>query len=145
MKVLLILALFAITLNTHADTEVYKCSKNGVISFSQTPCENKLSDTQRIKSFTPRQEDQNKALKDNQARQKEYDRLVKVRHAEEAKIEAQDRLVAKQAMAKRKHCDNLKMRSEWAKEDYHNANPKNQNRAKTKLKRSEEVYALNCK
>ncbi|MBC3879825.1 DUF4124 domain-containing protein [Undibacterium sp. LX40W] len=147
MKTLLMLAflLVAPIANLQADTQVYKCSKNGVTSFSQTPCDGRISESQNIKTYTPNAEDQKKAFKDNQVRQKEYDRLIKIRHAEEAKLDAQNRALAKQAAATRKRCDNLKMHIDWAKEDYRNAKPKNQAQAKTKLKRSEEVYALSCK
>lgn len=147
MKTLLMLAflLVAPIANLQADTQVYKCSKNGVTSFSQTPCDGRISQSQNIKTYTPSAEDQKKAFKDNQVRQKEYDRLIKIRHAEEAKLDAQNRALAKQAAATRKRCDNLKMHIDWAKEDYRNAKPKNQAQAKTKLKRSEEVYALSCK
>ncbi len=147
MKTLLMLAflLVAPIAKLQADTQVYKCSKNGVTSFSQTPCDGRISQSQNIKTYTPSAEDQKKAFKDNQVRQKEYDRLIKIRHAEEAKLDAQNRALAKQAAATRKRCDNLKMHIDWAKEDYRNAKPKNQAQAKTKLKRSEEVYALSCK
>lgn len=142
--VILLVLVFAIPV-ARGDTQVYKCMKNGVTSFSQTPCDGKVSEPQNIKTFNPSKEDQNRAAKDHQTRQKEYDRLVKIRHAEEAKLDAQNRALAKQAAATRKHCDNLKMHTEWAKEDYRNAKPKNQAQAKTKLKRSEELYAMNCK
>ena len=147
MKTLLMFALLLIISPTavKADTQVYKCSKNGVTSYSQTPCDGKMAETHNIKTYEPNKEDQKRALNDNKVRQKEYDRLVKIRHAEEAKLDAQNRAVAKQAAATRKRCDNLKMHIEWAKEDYRNAKPKNQDQAKTKLKRSEEVYALSCK
>lgn len=147
MKTWLMFAIFLITSAqiAKADTQVYKCNKNGITSFSQTPCDGKLQESQNIKTYTPSTKDQDKAAKDNQVRQKEYDRLVKIRHAEEARLDAQNRAFAKQAAASRKKCDNLKMHIEWAKEDYHNAKPKNQAQARTKLRRSEEVYALNCK
>lgn len=138
---------FALCFNPYsaADTQVYKCTKNGVTSFSQTPCIGQTSTTQEVKTYTPSKEEFARATKENQVRQKEYDKLVKTREVEEAKMDRMRRAAAKQAAVKQKQCDNLKMKTDWAKEDYRNAKPKAQEQARTRLRRSEQVYSMSCK
>lgn len=138
---------FVLCIKPHcvADTQVYKCTKNGVTSFSQTPCSGQLSTIHEVKTYTPSKEEVVRAAKENQARQKEYDKLVKTREMEEARIDRMRRAAAKQAAVKQKQCDNLKMKTDWAKEDYRNAKPKEQEQARTRLRRSEQVYSMSCK
>lgn len=139
-------ALFLLfNLQAIADTQVYKCVQNGLTSFSQTPCPNSNNTKHDIKSYTPSNDAYTTAQRENQNRQKEYDKLVKIRHQSEAKDEAQRRAAAKQLAVKQKQCDNLKLRTDWAKEDFNNAKLKAQEHARTKLKRSEQLYAMNCK
>lgn len=131
--------------NGSADTQVYKCLKEGVISYSQVPCNGQTSEKQEIKTYSPSKEQAAQSKKDNLARQKEYDRLVRAREKDEAKLEAARRQLAKQIASKQKQCDNLKLKTDWAREDYRGAQPRAQEKMRQKLKRTEQVYAMNCK
>ncbi len=130
--------------SSFADVQVYKCTKDGLTSFSQTPCKGLENKPLDVKTYTPNKEDFNRAIREDHRRHKEYDKLVKIREKEEAQFDALRRAEAKKQEAKQKQCSNLKIRSEWAREDYRNAKPKGQEQARIKLRRSEQIYAMNC-
>lgn len=128
-----------------ADTPAFKCQENGKTIFSQTPCKGMNSTPIAIKSNQIPEEETQRALKRHQLRLSESNKNQKARDREFAKQEAASRRIASKNANAKKQCENLQMKSKWAKEDLRGTQPRAEMKAQVKLKRAQEKADLACK
>jgi Skp family chaperone for outer membrane proteins len=141
---LVICSLF-LSLSSHADTPAFKCQENGKTIFSQTPCKGMQSTPIEIKTSQIPEEETQRALKRHQHRLSESNKNQKASDREFAKQEAASRRNASKNANTRKQCENLQMKSKWAKEDLRSTQPRGEMKAQVKLKRAQEKADLACK
>nr|WP_315484746.1 hypothetical protein [uncultured Undibacterium sp.] len=140
-----LLSFYLFSLASYADTPAFKCQENGKTIFSQTPCKGVPSTPIEIKTSQIPEEETQRALKRHQHRLSESNKNQKVRDREFAKQEAASRRIASKNASEKKQCENLQMKSKWAKEDLRSTQPKGEMKAQVKLKRAQEKADLACK
>lgn len=130
---------------THADTPAYKCIDQGKTFYSQLPCKGTGTKLVDLKSNTPTDGAIQDAVKAQRQRLAESNKLQKVRERAEAKEESKNRAIVKKMESEQKQCDAQQLKTKWAKEDLSNSQPKNETKARAKLKRANERTAIACK
>ncbi|MFZ6802005.1 hypothetical protein [Undibacterium sp. Di24W] len=143
LSVLLSCSLFGLA--SYADTPAFKCQENGKTIFSQTPCKGVPSTPIEIKTSQIPEEETQRALKRHQHRLSESQKNQKARDREFAKEETASRRIASKNASKKKQCENLQMKSKWAKEDLRSTQPKGEMKAQKNLKRAQERADFVCK
>lgn len=122
---------------------IYKCESGGKTTYSDTPCHNASGNMKEIAVTAPSSD--TKAAQQKLAQdKKELQRLEARRHKEEAATERERQIRFKAHEAKKKKCENLALRSKWAKEDAAHAPIKKEARAKRKALRAAEKQHLEC-
>jgi hypothetical protein len=134
-----------LSLSSYADTPAFKCQENGKTIFSQTPCKGVPSTPIEIKTSQIPEEETQRALKRHQHRLSESNKNQKASDREFAKQEAASRRIASKNANAKKQCENLQMKSKWAKEDLRGSQPRGEMKAQVKLKRAQEKADLVCK
>lgn len=118
---------------------IYKCEKNGTITYSDEACANGTS--LRIDA-APSDADAAKQRAANQERQ------LKQIEREHHKQELEERRVAKRASqaraSKQKKCEKLALQVKWANEDVATATVKSIDKEKRKARRAQEKYETEC-
>jgi hypothetical protein len=129
----------------HAAT--YKCEKEGRITFTEIPCSDGKSSEIKLNTNA------------NAVAESEYQRALKNKKNDEAalkKIETtRDKDLANQAKEsktlaaknekKKAQCADLQLKLKWAQEDARNASIKNEEKAKTKVRRASEKADQACR
>lgn len=125
--------------------ETYKCTVNGSITFSQTPCTSGASTPANIPTGEVPAADYQDALKRNKKDAVTLKKLEDARHKDERQREKEMKTsAAKNAQTEHK-CATLRANEKWAKEDLTNATTKTEKKARIKLNRASEKTALSCK
>ncbi|HAT29359.1 MAG TPA: DUF4124 domain-containing protein [Janthinobacterium sp.] len=136
--ILLLCLGLAVSATAGAQT-VYKCDRDGKLSYASTPC----ADGASLALPAPARPttDDSAGL----ARQKKLaDRLEKERHQREAKDEREQERAAKTAAVHARQCAALKLKQKWTADDLANASDKTRARAQLKARRAAEKLALEC-
>lgn len=133
----LLLASFAVT----AHAQVYKCTVDGKVTYSQAPCE-RGSETVLAVPDAP-------AASPGSARELERVRragaqLEKERMARETAQEHSDARADRAAASRRQRCDKLRLQAKWAEEDARRAQPQAQETARLKARRAADRVAVEC-
>ena len=128
-----------------AFAETYKCTINGVISFSQTPCPNGASTIANIPSGEVPAADYQDALKRNKKDTIALKKLEDARHKDELQREKEMKSIAAKNAQTTHKCATLRANEKWAKEDLANATMKTEKKARIKLSRASEKTSLYCK
>jgi len=122
---------------------IYKCESSGKTTYSDTPCHNVSGNMKEIAVAAPPSD--SKAAQQRLAQdKKELQRLETRRHREDAIAEREQHSRFKAHEAKKKKCENLALRSKWAKEDAAHAPIRTAARAKRKALRAAEKQQLEC-
>jgi len=135
------LLLLALSLPPGAADQVHKCTLDGRVTYSQTPCTAGQSSVLKVPAAAPA--DPN--AKADLARQQ---RMSKDMQAEREKREARqsrdDALAERAAATRRGKCRKLKQDQKWAEEDARGALLQHVERAQIKARRAAERYKLEC-
>lgn len=139
-RLLLLALLYAISVPASA---IYKCQTGTKITYSDTECANgtgtviKADDT----FSQPGAGDSRQRLATDKA---ELNRLRSERKREEAMDDRSHEKYIRAAASKRKQCELLEQRQQWAEEDAVNASKKSITSAQRKARRAAETYTLAC-
>ena len=118
MKILLTLCLLAGA--AHADT-IYKCTADGKITYSQTPCAAGATGSVLTVPATPAPDPA--AAAELQRQKREADAMQKAREKREAKEEREAAKSDAAAAAHRKQCAKLALEKKWADDEARGAAP----------------------
>ena len=128
-----------------ASAETYKCTINGMTTFSQSPCVNGTSTLANIPSGEIPAADYQDALKRNKKDAIALKKLEDARHKDELQREKEIKTIAAKNAQIAHRCATLRANEKWAKEDLANATMKTEKKARIKLNRASEKTALSCK
>ncbi|NRR31218.1 DUF4124 domain-containing protein [Oxalobacteraceae bacterium] len=121
---------------------VYKCTVDGKISYSESPCAAGTGTVLAVPDApappAPSAKAELKQLK------KEADRLEKERHRKEAYEARDEDRAARDADIRYKKCGQLRQKQKWAEEDARGATLQNSEAARRKARRAAETVALEC-
>ncbi len=141
IRLLLLVLLYAVSVPAAA---IYKCQTGTKITYSDTECANETGTVfKTTDTFSqPDAGDSRQRLVTDKA---ELNRLRSKRKREEAMDERSHEKYIRAAASKRKQCELLQQRQQWAKEDAANAPKKSMATAQRKARRAAETYTLTCK
>lgn len=141
MKSLIVVVLWAAAMAAHAQS-VYKCSVNGKVSYSDTPCpagaQAATLDTPAAPKADPA------AARDLKRQQKQASSLEKARLQQQERDDRDSSRAAQAAAVQRKKCDKLKLNKRWADEDARRATGQSSEAARLRAHRAGEAMALEC-
>lgn len=144
----LTLTLFFLSLCTASSiafAETYKCTKNGSITYNQSPCPDGVSTPANIPTGKIPAADYQEALKRNEKDKVALKKLEDARRKDELKREKEMKTMAAKNEQSAHKCAALRANEKWAKEDLANASLKAEKKARVKLNRASEKTALACK
>ncbi|MES2050209.1 MAG: hypothetical protein V4447_17565 [Pseudomonadota bacterium] len=133
------------TFSSSAFSETYKCTINGSIAYSQSPCADGVSTGANIPTGKIPSADYQEALKRNQKDEIALKKLEDTRHKDELKREKEMKTMAARNEQTTRRCAALRTNEKWAKEDLANASLKSEKKARIKLNRASEKTELGCK
>jgi hypothetical protein len=120
---------------------VYKCTRQGTVIYTDTPCEGMQLDIPLPTPSGPQTSNQERTLNNEKA---EITRLQKIREQRERQ-DQQIRDLSKRGAAAREHkCKTLAQQLRWREEDLREASIQTEQKARTRVRRAAEKYALEC-
>ena len=141
MKLLIVVVMWAAALAAYAQT-VYKCTVDGKVSYSDTPCPaGANAATLEAPSAPSRDPAAAGALR---RQQKQADTLEKARLKREEREERDAARASQAAVIQRKKCDKLNLNKRWADEDARRATGQATEAARLRARRAGETMALEC-
>lgn len=139
MKSFVLLAVLAFASTAHA--QVYKCTVDGKVSYSDAPCQR----GQQAKLPMPEAPAAAPDAAQELARlQHKSERLERDRHAREAAQERVDERADRAAAARRQRCAKAKAERRLAEEEVRNASPRQLEAARARARRAATLMALEC-
>ncbi|RZT10678.1 protein of unknown function [Duganella sp. CF402] len=120
---------------------VYKCTVDGKVTYSDSPCAAGASVVLETPAAPPADPAAGAALRNQQ---KQADTLQKSRLKREEREEREAAREAKDAAVQRKKCDQLKLKKRWADEDARRATGSATETARLRAHRAGEAMALEC-
>ncbi|MYM36713.1 DUF4124 domain-containing protein [Duganella sp. FT94W] len=141
MKLLIVVLLWAAAMAAHAQS-VYKCSVNGKVSYSDTPCPAGAQAATLDMPAAPKADPA--AARDLKRQQKQASSLEKARLKQQERDERDANRAAQTAAVQRKKCDKLKLNKRWADEDARRATGQASEGARLRAHRAGEAMALEC-
>ena len=139
MKLPCVLLLAGCAVTVHA--QVYKCTVDGKVTYSQIPCERgdeKVLAVPDAPAASPESARELERMRRAGA-QLEKERVVRETAQERSDARA-DRAVA----TRRQRCDKLRLQAKWAEEDVRRAQPQAQEAARLKARRAADRIAVEC-
>ena len=133
----LFLASFAMT----AHAQIYKCTADGKVTYSQTPCERgneKVLPVPDAPAASPASGRELERVRRAGAQ------LEKERTARETAQERSDARADRAVASRRQRCDKLRLQAKWAEEDARRAQPQAQEAARLKARRAADRIAVEC-
>jgi hypothetical protein len=128
-----------------AQESVFRCHHNGKTSYSERPCTQGKSESVVIKALPANQHAAAKQKKEHLQRTQYLKKVEAEREKEYAKLDRERNQEAKKYARAKKHCEDLRKKAQWAKEDLRNATPKTEVKARIKLKRAQQTAEYACK
>lgn len=134
------------SLNAHAQN-VYKCTLDGKVSYSDTPCASNAATSSTLP--VPVAPATNPSAASDLARLKKESAAVEKERQKAAQREAREAERAaeretKRAAVQRKRCAKLALTKQWAEEDARRATAANIDKATLRAKRADETMQLEC-
>ncbi|AXA90961.1 DUF4124 domain-containing protein [Massilia sp. YMA4] len=140
MKFLTVLAA-ALAFALPAQAQIYKCTANGKVTYSEAPCQRGKQVVLATPDAPAPDPDRPREL----ARQRaESERLQRERETREAAQERADQRADRAAAARRQRCDKAKLERRLAEEDIRNASPRQLEAARARARRVAALMALEC-
>jgi hypothetical protein len=128
-----------------AQESVFRCRHNGHTTYSQLPCTQGKSESITIKALPANQQAAAKQKKEHQQRSTYLKKVEAEREKEYAKLDKERNREAQRYIRAKKHCDDLRKKTQWAKEDLRNSTQKTEVKARIKLKRAQQTEESACK
>lgn len=123
---------------------IYRCEKNGTVSYADTPCAGGRSTDISEDVRDPVSQGDAAAARKRVEQQKRAAAEIDRKKAKERESESKARqFAARKAAAKEKTCQPLALRKKWAEEDLASTDKKSDT-AKRKARRAIERYNLTC-
>jgi hypothetical protein len=119
---------------------VYKCTRDGKVTYSDSPCAGGVQHTLDVPSSTPPSDPQAE-LERLRRTSKE---LEQRRHAREDRQAREDAHADRLAARRREKCEQLRLAHKWAEEDARRSGPLTQEAARLKARRAAERHAAGC-
>ncbi|MFN5445480.1 MAG: hypothetical protein ACK5AJ_02405 [bacterium] len=120
---------------------VYKCPRQGAIVYTDTPCEGTQLELPISTPSRSHETNQDRTLANDRA---EVARLQKIREQRERQ-DQQIRDLSKRGAAAREHkCKTLSLQLRWREEDLREAPLQSQHKARLRVRRAAEKYAMEC-
>nr|WP_315261097.1 DUF4124 domain-containing protein [uncultured Duganella sp.] len=141
MKLLMIVMLWAAAAVAHAQS-VYKCTVDGKVSYSDTPCPAGAQAATLEAPAAPKTDPA--AARDLKRQQKQAGTLEKARLKQQERDDRDAARAAQAAAVQRKKCDKLKLNKRWADEDARRATGQASEAARLRAHRAGEAMALEC-
>ncbi|MQA18740.1 DUF4124 domain-containing protein [Rugamonas rivuli] len=143
MKALLCGVLMCAAALTAQAQSVHKCTVDGKVSYSDTPCPSAAASatTLAVPAAPPADP---VAAADLARQKKQAAALEKARHRREDQDDRAAEKAAQAAAVQRKKCGKLKLNKQWADEDVRRASVAKLDNAKLRAKRAAEALALEC-
>jgi hypothetical protein len=133
--------LSGLLLTSYSAHAVYKCVRHGEIIYTDNACEGEKLSLPESPSSESHRKNQNESLAKNRA---EISRLQKFREQRERQDQQIRDLSARGAAAREHKCKNLALQLRWREEDLREAPLDKQHKARTRVRRASEKYAVEC-
>jgi hypothetical protein len=137
LRIILLCSLCA-PLAAHA---VYKCTRQGATIYTDTPCEGTQLDMPLPTPSSHQTNNQERTFNNERA---EITRLQKAREQRERQDQQIRDLSIRGAAAREHKCKTLALQLRWREEDLREAPLQSQHKARTRVRRAAEKYAMEC-
>ncbi|GGZ10334.1 DUF4124 domain-containing protein [Pseudoduganella plicata] len=124
-----------------AHAQVYKCTVDGKVTYSQAPCERGNETVLTVPGAPAATRDDPREL---ERMRRAGAQLEKERVARAAAQERIDARADRAAATRRQRCDKLRLQARWMDEDARRAQPQAQEAARLKARRAADRAALEC-
>lgn len=141
MKLPIVVMLWAAAAAAYGQS-VYKCTVDGKVSYSDTPCPAGAQAATLETPAAPKADPA--AARDLKRQQKQADALAKTRLRQQERDERESARAAQASAVQRKKCDKLKLNKRWADEDARRATGQATEAARLRAQRAGEAMALEC-
>ena len=138
ISLILLGSLLLTSFTAHA---VYKCMRNGEIIYTDKACEGGQLSLSNSPTSESHRTIQNESLAKDRA---EISRLQKFREQRERQEQQIRDLSARGAAARERKCKSLALQLRWREEDFREAPLHTQDKARTRVRRASEKYAMEC-
>ena len=120
---------------------VYKCMRHGDIIYTDKACDGGQLSLPELPASESQRNNQNESLAKDRA---EISRLQKFREQRERQEQQIRDLSARGAAAREHKCKTLALQVRWREEDLREAPLHTQQKARTRVRRASEKYAMEC-
>ena len=139
MKLPCVLLLAGCAVTAHA--QVYKCTVDGKVTYSQNPCER---GDERVLTVPDAPAASPESARELERMRRAGEQLEKERVVRETAQERIDTSANRAAATRRQRCDKLRLQAKWAEEDVRRAQPQAQEAARLKARRAADRIAVEC-
>ena len=139
ISLILLSCLLFTSFSAHA---VYKCTRNGDIIYTDKACDGGQLSLPESPASESNRTNQNESLAKDRA---EILRLQKFREQRERQEQQIRDLSARGAAARERKCNSLALQLRWREEDFREAPLHTQDKARTRVRRASEKYAMECR
>lgn len=139
ISLILLSCLLFTSFSVHA---VYKCMRNDEIIYTDKACDGGQLSLPESPSSESHRTNQNESLAKDRA---EILRLQKFREQRERQEQQIRDLSARGAAARDRKCKSLALQLRWREEDFREAPLHTQDKARTRVRRASEKYAMECR
>jgi len=133
--------LSCLLLTSYSAHAVYKCIRHGEVIYTDKPCDGGQLSLPASPTSESHRTNQNESLAKEQA---EISRLQKFREQRERQDQQIRDLSARGAAAREHKCKTLALQVRWREEDLRDAPLHTQHKARTRVRRASEKYAMEC-
>ncbi len=123
----------------------YRCEVGIVISYSDKPCLNGKERSLSIDPANPTDADKAAAIERAKAEKHQLKQIEDAYEKERKQAEANQKKVRQEKSTRQKQCAKLEVKIRREREDLSTTFGKNATQQRTRLKRAEEDYAMDCK
>ena len=133
--------LSCLLLTSYSAHAIYKCMRHGDIIYTDKACDGAQLSLPELPASESQRSNQNESLAKDRA---EISRLQKFREQRERQEQQIRDLSARGAAAREHKCKTLALQVRWREEDLREAPLHTQQKARTRVRRASEKYAMEC-
>ena len=134
--------LSCLLLTSYSANAVYKCMRHGEVIYTDKACDGGQLSLPASPTSESHRTNQNESLAKDRA---EISRLQKFREQRDRQEQQIRDLSARGAAAREHKCKTLALQVRWREEDLRDAPLHTQQKARTRVRRASEKYAMECK
>lgn len=127
-----------------AQESVFRCRQNGHTTYSQIPCTQGKAESVIINATPANKQAAAKQRKAHEQRTRDLKKAEAADDKEYARLKKERSKEAQRHNKAEKHCEDLRRKAQWAKEDLRTTPPKSEVKARTKLKRAQQTADAAC-